>query len=504
MNPIDWLFGAASFVPHGVCLLWRPDLVALHAVSDLLIAGAYFAIPAAIWWFVKRRTDLTDEHRRIAVLFSAFIVWCGLTHVAGLITLWQPYYGVQALVKAATATVSVVTAFAVWPVLPKLLAIPSPSALAHANEKLTSALSELETVKADLERQVAERTEDLRVLNARFERALDGSPITVFEQDEDLVYTWIYNPQLGLSEGDVVGRRDEDVLGAEDAEFATRLKREALAGGEARAADMRVATPEGTAWFTLKTAPALLRDERPGLLSVAVDVTPQVRQQEHLRVILGELNHRSKNLLAMVQAIARQSGRGAADLAEFQHRFAERLQALAESHDVLVAADWSGADLGALVDRQLRQDLAERPDRVSVDGEPIALAPEAAHYLGLALHELHVNAVKHGALSGETGSVAVRWRRTPEGATLEWTESGGPAVVEPKRRGFGRTLLEQVAPTALGGTGVLTFAREGVRYALTTPKVDQSTAATPAGRSRRSPRAKAASQAAASATASTR
>jgi two-component sensor histidine kinase len=503
MNPIDWLFGAASFVPHGVCLLWRPDLVALHAVSDVLIAGAYFAIPAAIWWFVKRRTDLKAEHRRIAVLFSAFIVWCGLTHVAGLITLWQPYYGVQALVKATTATVSVMTAFAVWPVLPKLLAIPSPSALAEANAKLTAALSELESVKADLERQVAERTEDLRVLNARFERALDGSPITVFEQDEDLVYTWIHNPQLGMAAAEVVGRRDEDVLDAEAAAVATALKREALAGGETRATDLAVATANGTAWFSLKTAPALLRDERPGLLSVAVDVTPQVRQQEHLRVILGELNHRSKNLLAMVQAIARQSGKGAADLAAFQQRFAERLQALAESHDVLVAADWSGADLRTLVERQLRQEMAERPGRVVVEGEPVKLAPEAAHYVGLALHELHVNAVKHGALSDEAGAVSVRWRRTEEGATLDWIESGGPAVTEPARRGFGRTLLETVAPAALGGTGVLSFTPEGVRYALTTPKVDQPTASTPAGRSRRSPKAKAASQAAASATAST-
>lgn len=504
MTVIDWLFGAAAFVPHGVCLLWRPDLVALHAVSDVLIAAAYFAIPAAIFWFVKRRKDLTRDHRRIALLFSAFIVWCGLTHLAGLITLWAPYYGLQGLIKAATATVSIVTAFAVWPVLPKLLQIPSPAALADANARLTAALAEVEAVKADLERQVAERTEDLRVANARFERALEGSAITVAEQDEDLVYTWAYNPQLGLDTSAVVGRKDEDLVGSDTAAITLAAKREALATGQTRNGEVCIGREASPSWFSFKTAPTRLRDGRRGLLTVSIDVSPQIRQQEHLRVILRELNHRTKNLLAMIQAIARQSGRGAADLAEFHHRFSERLQALAESHDVLVAKDWSGADLRALIERQLRQDLAERGDRVSLDGEPVTLAPDAAHYMGLALHELHTNAVKYGALSGEAGRVAVSWRRSDAGVSLEWAEHDGPAVAEPKRRGFGRTLLERVAPTALSGTGVLTFDAAGVRYVLTTPKIGQPTVSTPAGRSRRSPRTRAASQAAASTTASTR
>lgn len=502
MNPIEWLFGAASFVPHGVCLLWRPDLVALHAVSDVLIALAYFAIPAAIWWFVKRRTDLTDEHRRIAVLFSAFIVWCGVTHLAGLITLWAPFYGLQGLIKATTAAVSVMTAFAVWPILPKLLEVPSPAALAAANAKLTEALSELEAVKADLERQVAERTEDVRLLNARFERALDGSSIAVFEQDETLVYTWIYNPQLGHSADELIGKTDHDFMDAEAAAIVTGVKTDALLNDEVRSAEVPVRHEGQTFWYALSSAPALLRDGRRGVLSAAVDVTPQVRQQEHLRVMMHELNHRAKNLLAMVQAIARQTGRGATDLSDFQTRFAERLQALAESHDVLVAAQWSGADVRTLVERQLRAELAERPDRVALGGDRLALAPEAAHYLGLALHELYVNAVKHGALSGDTGTVSVRWRRTADGASLEWSEHGGPAVSGSARRGFGRTLLEQVAPAALGGAASLVFAPEGVRYEISVSKVDQPTSATPAGRSRGSPSAKAASQAAASATTS--
>lgn len=469
MNLIEWLFGAASFVPHGVCLLWRPDLVALHAVSDVLIAAAYFAIPAAIWTFVKLRTDLRPEHRRVAVLFSAFIMWCGMTHVAGLVTLWQPFYGAQALIKAATASVSVVTAFAVWPLLPKLLSLPSPSQLQAANARLTAALAEVEQIKAGLERQVAERTEELRLLNARFERALDGSSISVFEQDEDLVYTWVYNPPEPKTPETVVGREDAELLGRDPDGVGLETKRRALAEGGLQQAQFSTLTDDDERWWVLSTAPALLQDGRPGLLSAGVDVTPQVRQQQHLRVIMRELNHRTKNLLAMIQAIARQSGRGGGSLEDFQARFFERIQALAESHDLLVATEWTGADLESVVRRQLKDETADRPERLSFEGPELTLAPEAAHYLGLALHELYVNALKHGALSADGGRLSVRWERENDDFVLLWTEVGGPPSAAAPGRGFGRTLLETVAPAALRGKAALRFDEAGVSYRLSAP-----------------------------------
>jgi hypothetical protein len=100
-DALGWLFGAAAFVPHGYCLLWRPDLVALHATSDAATALAYFSIPAAILVFFYRRPDV--EYPAVAVLFAIFILGCGLTHVADLLTLWWPIYGVEGLLKAITA-----------------------------------------------------------------------------------------------------------------------------------------------------------------------------------------------------------------------------------------------------------------------------------------------------------------------------------------------------------------------------------------------------------------
>lgn len=135
---IEYLFGAASFMPHGFCLLWRPDLVAMHAVSDTIIAISYFAIPALIYWYLNSRKDL--DYPWVLHLFAAFILLCGTTHVIGLLTLWWPAYGLQGLVKAATAAVSAATALLLMPLIPKLMTMPTPAQLREKNRKLATAI----------------------------------------------------------------------------------------------------------------------------------------------------------------------------------------------------------------------------------------------------------------------------------------------------------------------------------------------------------------------------
>lgn len=142
MSIFEYLFGAASSASLGDCLQWPPDLVAIHAFSDGLIGAAYFAIPFALYKISSQREDL--EHRWVLWLFSAFILLCGLTHLMELTTLWLPIYGADGLVKLATAGVSVATAIAIWPLVPKVVALPSPSQLNAINEQLAQALAENE------------------------------------------------------------------------------------------------------------------------------------------------------------------------------------------------------------------------------------------------------------------------------------------------------------------------------------------------------------------------
>ena len=165
---MQWLgefLSSDSFLPHGYCLLWRQDLVALHLGSDALIALAYYSIPISLFYFVRRRRDL--EFKWVFLFFAAFIFACGTTHLFGVVTLWQPAYGVEGVVKAFTALISVATALAVWPLLPKALALPSPSQLAAVNLELRTAQQALAQNNQQLERRVEERTAELLGVNDR-------------------------------------------------------------------------------------------------------------------------------------------------------------------------------------------------------------------------------------------------------------------------------------------------------------------------------------------------
>lgn len=146
----DFLEAGRNLAPHGYCLLWDPRLVWTHVVSDALIAAAYFSIPIALVTFVRRRRDV--QFGWILWLFALFIVACGTTHLISIWTLWNADYGLEAAVKVLTAAASVVTAVMLWPLLPRLLDIPSPSQLAEKNSDLESALARLRQEVADRER----------------------------------------------------------------------------------------------------------------------------------------------------------------------------------------------------------------------------------------------------------------------------------------------------------------------------------------------------------------
>jgi len=168
------IVNSASFMAHGYCLLWNPWLVSLHALSDLFIFLSYAAIPAAIVIFLRRRPDIRLSY--LPILFAAFILLCGLTHLFGLVTLWLPIYEVQGLVKAATALVSVTTALVVFPLIPKLVALPSPQQLQESNARLEAevaahrrTLDDLREARDGLEARVEARTSELEEANSRLE-----------------------------------------------------------------------------------------------------------------------------------------------------------------------------------------------------------------------------------------------------------------------------------------------------------------------------------------------
>ncbi len=459
-------------MPHGMCLLWRPDLMALHVVSDAVIAAAYFAIPFGMALFVRRRPDLNSQHKALALLFAVFIAACGGTHLMSILVLWTPLYVEEGLLKALTAVVSAVTAVALVFLIPQLLRIPSPRALAAEIEAHKATLAELQAARERLAAKVDLREEDLRETTRRFETALRDSPVTVFEQDEALRYCWVYNPPMGVDPGAVIGKSEFEIFTPDSAEAARVLKDAALSEGVVKRGELQMQREgEEAGWFEVRVEPVTLRNGRPGIVATSIDITPLKRHQDHLHVVMRELNHRAKNLLAVVLSIARQTARGLDLPADFMEQLQDRLMSLAGAHDVLARQNWSGADLRSIVEVQLSHQLQAFGGRIVIEGPPFDLPPEAAHYVGMALHELGSNAVKYGALACDRGTVAVAWTLSGDPAApelaLTWTETVDSPLSEPTREGFGSRLLKTLAPRAVGGRADLQFFETGVRWSLT-------------------------------------
>jgi two-component sensor histidine kinase len=188
-----------------------------------------------------------------------------------------------------------------------------------------------------------------------------------------------------------------------------------------------------------------------------------------------ELAHRSKNLLAVIQGISNQTAKGSASIEEFTRRFSGRLMSLARAHDILSDQNWRGAGMRELIRTQVLLFAGPAGERVDYEGDALYLRPNAAQHIGLALHELTANALKHGALSSAAGRVRIRWRVSAEQEssaqrfTLSWAEEGGPAVSAPQVRHFGRILLEEVAPLSVQGHAKLDFAAGGIVYEMSMP-----------------------------------
>jgi signal transduction histidine kinase len=155
LDVIARLFDSGDLAPHGICLLWRPELVWMHVVSDAVIGTAYFSIPLVLASFVARRPDVAFSW--VFWCFALFILACGTTHLFSIWTLWNPDYGSEALIKAVTAAASIATAIALWPLLPKALALPSPQQLQEANVTLTKGLRDRDEALAALAAETHQR-----------------------------------------------------------------------------------------------------------------------------------------------------------------------------------------------------------------------------------------------------------------------------------------------------------------------------------------------------------
>jgi PAS domain S-box-containing protein len=318
-------------------------------------------------------------------------------------------------------------------------------------------------------------TQALRYTTARFETLLNQAPLGVYLVDADLRIREA-NPTAQQVFGDIPGGlidRDFDqiihiLLEKDYADEIARIFRHTLATGESFSTKQRAefrADRERAEYYEWRLDRIRLPDGSFGVVCYFRDISEQVQAAATQQLLLNELNHRVKNTLANVQAIAQQTLKSARDPADFASRFSGRIQSLARAHSMLSAATWGSADLRELI----RDQLLQVPEtRLTALGPVVRLPPQTTLHLAMMLHELGTNSIKYGALRVPGGWVTVSWLCNNHMLCLEWAERGGPAVTAPVARGFGTTLIEQGAKSE-GGSAQMLFEAQGVTWKITLP-----------------------------------
>ncbi len=202
-----------------------------------------------------------------------------------------------------------------------------------------------------------------------------------------------------------------------------------------------------------------------------------MRAEEHQRMLVGELNHRVKNVLTTIAAVARRTQNTSHSVADFRAKLAGRIQSMAATHELISGRGWKGISVRELVQRELAPYMAK--NNTDLHGPDLTLSPDAGRTVSMVLHELTTNAAKYGALSTDGGRVSVRWGRVRSGNVdtcvwIEWQETGGPVTKTPQRSGYGAAVIRNLVPYELNGTVDLVFASEGLRCAINIPVTEVS------------------------------
>ena len=319
--------------------------------------------------------------------------------------------------------------------------------------------------------------EELRKSEERFRASVLHSPLPIVLYDDReqilaLSKSWLEGSSYS---GDEL-RRIEDwtarAYGEHSGEVLEYIRQIISTEPQVQIAEMMIRTKDGRKrlWRFACSALGIQSDGRRLFVCIAQDVTEQKAHEEQVHFLMREVNHRAKNILSLVQAIARQTAARSPE--DFIGRFTERIQALAANQDLLVRNESQGVDVKDLVRAQLAHFADLVGSRIAVDGPRLRLNAAAAQAIGLALHELATNAGKYGALSMDAGRVDVRWRLDGHVFAMNWIERNGPPVSRPERLGFGSTVVDSMAKRTVGGEVELDYASSGLVWRLTCPALN--------------------------------
>jgi PAS domain S-box-containing protein len=515
LNASTHPFEGPSQVVLFACLTLLPGTMvsATVGVGGLVLAG--FADPAQFssmwltWWLgdvgglliltpfivLWAKSSLKEmgraELQRLALLLGATII-VGLVAFSPLLqqtTARGPlaFVAIAPLLWAAlrhnqrdTATIAfMLSAFAIW----GTLSDGGPFARPNLNDSFLLTMAFV--ISTAVPSLVLSADVAVRRLSEERHRALvehaddivaDAAPVLIWMSGVDKLCTWFNKPWL-----DFVGRTMERELGngwsenvhSDDFERCLKTYVEAFDARQPFSMEYRLRRHDGEyRWVLDYGIPRQPAGKFAGYIGSCVDITERKQAEDQKSFLVAELDHRVKNTLACVAAIAEQTRATSNSIDEFLDVLRGRIRSLANTHGLLSANRWRDVDLGELVRGELAPCMKD--GNTLIDGPAVGVTADSVQAVAIVLHELTTNAAKYGALSNDSGRISVQWHWQPHGGScdsliLEWCETGGPPVVAPSVFGYGTSVIRGLIPYELGGTVDYALATDGVRCKLEIP-----------------------------------
>ncbi|MET3590350.1 two-component sensor histidine kinase [Bartonella silvatica] len=309
-------------------------------------------------------------------------------------------------------------------------------------------------------------------------QAIQSANICVLYQTTNLDYVWAENLPQYLHYKWRMGCRDSDLFSLDLADNMETIKLQVLSTGKMQTIEARFEDMSKQAIWYKFSIDCHRNDNEDiiGIITTGVDISGLRRREQVLKILLREVSHRSKNLLAIIQSIASQTARYTESLQIFLRKFQGRLHSLSHSQDLITESDWRGAQFRELVQSQALGYLMKETERFSIDGADPYLFPNAALHIGLAFHELIVNSLSFGALSQDKGNICIHCEvNTKTNGKMQllitWNENFEVNTLSPshKRSCFGSAVLEKIVPVSVNGSATFKLTEEGIVYCLCVP-----------------------------------
>jgi PAS domain S-box-containing protein len=334
-------------------------------------------------------------------------------------------------------------------------------------------VNDLAAINTSLEQRVAERTREIRAAEQLFKATFENAAVGISLVNAEGVLLRVNESMakfLDRPVNELEGRPLDQFTHPDDLSLGKPAWDRLISGAaDQYTLEKRYMRKNGDAVWGLAHVSCI---RKPGgeiayLIKIIQDITARKSLDEVRQVLMHEVNHRSKNMLSIIQAVARQTA--AKTPQTFIENFDRRLQALATNQDLLVKNGWESIDLDELVRLQLGHFADALRERFMIGGPQVMVSARAAQSLGMALHELATNAAKYGSLSTDKGRIEIVWGIDGDTFHMSWRETGGPAVTKPTATGFGTTVIDAMIASSLSGEVSMDFAPQGLEWRLRAP-----------------------------------